>query len=512
MKRLTSIILLLSLICSVFFNLCGCNFLPNISGGKDCEIEGHVDNNSDDYCDDCNLYVAVVIDFYAINDLHGKFCDTDSQNGVDELATYLNMAKLSDENVVLLSTGDTWQGTAESNLTGGKILTEWMNELGFVGMTLGNHEFDWGEAAIRENLAVAEFPFLAINVYNKKTGKLADYCTPSVMVECGGIQVGIIGAIGDCYSSISSDKVRDVEFKVGAELAALVEDEAARLRAEGADLIVYSLHDGYDNNTSGEKYVANTAIRGYYTPSLSNGAVDLVFEGHSHKNYTLIDSYGVYHLQGGGENKGISHVEISVNTVNGNNKVLEAEFVNANSYASLADDEATEELEDKYSDVIDYSYSVLGNVSKYYDDDALEDKVAELYLKAGLEKWGDEYDIFLGGGFLRTRSPYNLSSGNTTYADILSLLPFDNEIVLCSIKGYKLNRQFVNNSSSDYHIYLSDYGNGLKNSISNNETYYVIVDSYTALYAYNELTIIEYLDYSTFARDLIADEIEAGRL
>lgn len=511
MKRIVSLILLLCLVLCSVGNLTACFEFNNFDPG-DCGSGKHVDSDNDDFCDDCSAYVVVLIDFYAINDLHGKFCNTDKQNGVYTLATYLKMARLSDENVVLLSSGDTWQGTAESNLTGGKILTEWMNQLGFVSMTLGNHEFDWGEDAIRENLAVAEFPFLAINVYNKKTGQLADYCTPSVMVECSGIQVGIIGAIGDCYSSISSDKVSEVEFKVGAELAALVKAEARRLREAGADYIVYSLHDGYGKSSSGEKEISSSQLRSYYTPALSDGVVDLVFEAHSHMNYTLIDSYGVYHVQGGGENKGISHVEVSVNSANGKNKVTEAEFVNSYKYENLHDDEETMALEDKYADIIEYSYSALGSVSRYYDDDAVEDKVAELYLKAGLEKWGDEYDIFLGGGFLRTRSPYNLSSGVTTYAHILSLLPFDNEIVLCSVKGYKLNKQFVNNSNSDYHIYLSEYGNAMKNSISNNDTYYVIVDTYTALYSYNELTIIEYLDYSTYARDLLAEEIAGGNI
>ena len=33
-------------------------------------------------------------------------------------------------------------------MTQGQILTDWMNDLGFAAMTLGNHEFDWGEAAI----------------------------------------------------------------------------------------------------------------------------------------------------------------------------------------------------------------------------------------------------------------------------------------------------------------------------------------------------------------------------
>ncbi|MBO7303255.1 MAG: hypothetical protein J6U68_03615, partial [Clostridia bacterium] len=157
---------------------------------NDPDAHIHSDENDDGSCDSCYESVIVVLDFYAINDLHGKFCDTDTQPGVDNLATYLKTRADYDDNVILLSSGDMWQGAAESNLTNGLILTEWMNELDFVSMTLGNHEYDWGEDAIKKNLEVAEFPFLAINVYDKSTGRLADYCTPSVMVERDGLQIG----------------------------------------------------------------------------------------------------------------------------------------------------------------------------------------------------------------------------------------------------------------------------------------------------------------------------------
>ena len=477
----------------------------------DCSTGDHIDADNDDFCDLCCSYVVVFVDFYALNDLHGKFCDTSGQPGVDELASYLTKMKEENANTVLLASGDMWQGSAESNLTHGLILTEWMNEIGFDSMTLGNHDFDWGEDAIKENAAVAEFPFLAINIYDVKTGNLADYCTPSIMIERGGVKIGIIGAIGDCYSSISSNKVENVRFKVGNELTNLVKAEATRLRNEGADFIVYSLHDGYDSSSNGNKNISASELGKYYSPYLSNGYVDLVFEGHSHQNYTLIDTYGVYHMQGSGENKGISHVEIAINSANGNNRVTEADYVGSSMYSKLEDHEGTERIEDKYSETIDNAYSVIGQASRYYDDFEFEDIVAELYLEAGLEKWGDDYDIVFGGGFLRTRSPYNLNKGDITYAGLLSLLPFDNEIVLCSISGSKLKSRFVDSTSDDYHMAYSDFGEDLMGSISNNATYYVVVDIYTALYAYNGLTVVEYLDYTTYARDLVAAAAKDGR-
>ena len=510
MKKIISLFLSLSLLLGSLIGLASCQIFGFVD--SDCLNGTHIDRDNNDSCDACGESVSVVIDFYVFNDLHGKFCDTATQPGVDEIGTYLDYASNLDDNMIVLSTGDMWQGTAESNLTGGIIVTEWMNSLDFVAMTLGNHEFDWGEDAIRENLAISEFPFLAINIYDNRTNSLADYCTPSIMVERGGVKIGIIGAIGDCYSSISSDMVENVRFKVGDELTDLVKEESQRLRSLGADLIVYSLHDGYENNSNGINEVISNRLAGYYDSVLSEGYVDLVFEAHTHKRYSIIDEEGIYHMQGGGENYGFSHVEISVNVANGKNKVNEAEIINSSEYKDLPDFEATEELEKKYSDTIEFAYTELGNVFRRYSDKEIEDFVAKLYLEAGIEKWGNEYNIVLGGGFLKTRSPYDLTAGIKTYSDVLSILPFDNKIVLCSISGRNLKKRFIETTNTDYHNAYGEYGESVINSISDNETYYIVVDTYTALYAPNALTIVDYYDDVTYARDLLAKAIKEGRL
>lgn len=477
---------------------------------SDPSAHAHTDANADEVCDGCAQSVVVMVDFYVLNDLHGKFCDTDIQPGVDELATYLRTANTTDDHTVFLSSGDMWQGSAESNLTGGTILTEWMNELDFVAMTLGNHEFDWGSEAIRKNLKLAEFPFLAINVYDVATGKLADFCAPSVMIERGGIQIGIIGAIGDCYSSISSDMVKDVTFKVGNELTALVKAESDRLRDAGADLIVYSLHDGYGSSRDGVQRISSSGLRSYYDSSLSSGYVDVVFESHSHQRYTLIDNDGIYHLQAGGENYGLSHVEIKVNPLTGSNTVTDAGVVHTSAYAHLEDDATTEELEERYDDVIEYAYGVLGQVDRDFSGSEVADIVAKYYLDIALERWGDKYDIVLGGGYIRTRSPYDLVRGEKRYADVLSLLPFDNRLVLCSISGDKLLSQFIHSNHSDYHIALSEYGESILGKISPSGTYYIMTDSYSSTYAPNGLTEVAEYDSGVFARDLLAAAIKNG--
>lgn len=476
----------------------------------DASLCRHVDEDDNGLCDRCRNSVLVVIDFVAINDLHGRFADTDSQPGVDELTTYLKYLNADKESTVLLSSGDMWQGSSESNMTKGQIIVEWMNELGFVSMTLGNHEFDWGEDTIIANEALADFPFLAINIYDSETNERVPYCQASVVIERCGVKIGIIGAIGDCYSSISSDKTEGLYFVNGFSLTLLVEKEAKRLREEeSVDCIIYSIHDGYENSIYGESFLGDSNLSGYYDASLSR-YVDLVFEGHTHKSYVATDGHGVYHLQDGGENEGVSHVTVGINVANSKNKVKKAEIISASTYKRVESDSLRDELLDKYEAQIAPASAVLGNNAKERSGDELRQKVAELYYEKGIEIWGREYDIVLGGGFISVRKPYSLAAGDVLYSDLQSLFPFDNELVLCQIRGADLKTVFFESQNANYFWFCGEYGEEVKNNLDEKATYFVITDTYSSTYRNNHMTEIQRLGQDLYARDLLADYVKSG--
>lgn len=473
----------------------------------------HQDINNDGYCDACNTCFLVELSFYAINDLHGKFIDTSNQPGVDELTTYFK--DLYDDNSryeILLSTGDMWQGTVESSSNKGQLMTTWMNELNFVSMTLGNHEFDWGTSVIDNNEKLADFPFLAINV--KYNNYETNFCKNSIVIEIGGIKIGVIGAIGNCLSSISGEFSGGLSFATGDELTNLVKTESIRLRKEeDCKLIVYTLHDGYSFSSSSIMSLSSNEFddgkgRIYYDTELSNGYIDFVFEGHTHQNYIIKDEYGVYHLQGGGENQYISCINISYNTLT-DKYDIQPEKISKEVYGNdqIRDHEVVEEIFNSYFPDDNPYTTVIGknNEIKYSDD--ICQKISELYLEIGKITWGSEYDIVLGGGFLNTRSPYMLPYGDVTYAQLFSLLPFNNAIVLGKISGEKLKSQFINTTNSSYYCtYNPDYNK----TINSNQYYYIVVDTYTSNYKYNGITEIKRLDNTTFARDLLGEFIKSG--
>lgn len=478
-------------------NNTGCKYSREIN--DDPSSCSHVDIDNNNTCDKCNKSVSDIIDIFAINDLHGMFMDSSSQVGLDEFSTWYKNLEADDASYeLLISQGDMWQGSAESGINKGAMMTEWMNYMGFVSMTLGNHEFDWGEQYVKNNHSIAEFPFLAINIRDKN-GNAVPYCQPSTTVEIGNIKIGIIGAIGDCLSSISGEFNGNLQFITGSQLTTLVQNEAKSLRNAGCDFIVYSCHEGYGS---------------FYDDTLSNknngkGYVDLVLEGHSHASYIKTDSYGVYHVQSGGYNESIGNITLNYNYVNdtysisvkqvysntyGSSNIKDHTVINSlmNEYFPADNDPSTPE--NPYTKVLGYNPSVIKSSN-------LLSIVAQLYLEKGIEKWGNSYDIVVAGGYLNTRDPYDLKAGNITYADLYALLPFDNHIVLGKISGTNLNRKFLQSSS-----YTVATKSGFSSSsVSTSKTYYIVVDTYTSYYSSNGITQVDIYQEGVYARDLLAE-------
>lgn len=437
----------------------------------------------------------VNLELFAINDFHGNVQDSDTGIGISKTSTLLKTYPDDVNNALYISQGDMWQGSAESNLTRGQLVNDWMGQLNFTSMTLGNHEFDWGSSFVRTNSELASFPYLGINIYDHSTNQRVDYAKPSTIVNKNGAKIGIIGAIGDCYSSISASYVQDIYFKVGDELTELVKNEAIRLKnEEKCDFIIYSLHEDDEN----------------YNIELSN-YVDLVFEGHTHQNYVKKDSKGVYHIQSAGYNKTINYINIDLNTATDTFKVNRTKSIYTSDYKNLAKDAAAESLFTKYADVIGNANDSIGYNALRRDSDYLRQLVADLYLQYGQEKWGSSYDLFLAGGYISCRSPYYLPAGNISYSDLYTLFPFDNDLVLCSVSGRYLDSQFVNTSNKNYFISYTSFGNSNKESINTNATYYIISDTYSSDYAPNHLTVIaKYTNSGFYARDMLAQYAKDG--
>ena len=200
----------------------------------------------------------------------------------------------------------------------------------------------------------------------------------------------------------------------------------------------------------------------------------------------------------------MTHVEVDVNFANGEIKLNITDYVQHSQCQNLADAPIVQQLLDKYWDEIGWMYENLGYNAVTRNSTTIGNTVAKLYYEAGVAKWGDKYNIVLAGGSINTRSPYDLYPGYVQYGDLQALLPFDNPLYLCKIKGSDLKSRFLNNS--DY----SKYATISASQVVDSQYYYIVADSWTALYAWARCTTVELYDEDTFARDLLAEYIKNG--
>jgi 2',3'-cyclic-nucleotide 2'-phosphodiesterase/3'-nucleotidase len=242
------------------------------------------------------LSPIVTIDLYNLNDFHGavEHNPSNKELGINRLAGYFKTQLARNPNSVFLSSGDMWQGSADSNITRGRLVVDAMNQIGFSAMAIGNHEFDWTDEYLYLNQVRSNFPLLGINILDKQTQQRAAFADASVMIERSGIQIGIIGTIGDTLeSTILTSAVAPYDF---VPYTNLVKDESQRLKNLGADLIVLVNHNG----------TVESGVMPY---------VDAVFNGHTHRREVFhIDGKPVY--QGLAYGQAISHVRFAFNTAN----------------------------------------------------------------------------------------------------------------------------------------------------------------------------------------------------
>ncbi|SMB94774.1 bifunctional metallophosphatase/5'-nucleotidase [Deinococcus hopiensis] len=174
-----------------------------------------------------------------------------------------------DTNPLVLSGGDTFQGTLFYNVYQGLADVLFMNYQGYQAMAVGNHEFDNGPEALARFAQKAQFPLLAANLDLTQEPLLRDLIKPYAVLNVGGQKVGLVGAVTPDLPLISSpgDKVKMLE------LMQSLNNSVKALQEQGIDKIILLSHLGYTL----EQEVAKTVP-----------GIDVIVGGHSH---TLLGAF-----------------------------------------------------------------------------------------------------------------------------------------------------------------------------------------------------------------------------
>jgi 5'-nucleotidase len=202
--------------------------------------------------------------------------------------------------VLLIDSGDTFQGNVESNLSEGAVIVDAYNALGYTAQAIGNHDFDYGavdspmarqlpgdlRGALKARAAQARHPFLAANLLDAATGQPIEWphIRRSVIVDVAGIKVGIVGVM--TIDGLRSTVAANVQGLRLAPLEPTVSAEAAKLRADGAQVVIVAAHAGgrcdrFDEPTDLSSCDNESEIF-QLARTLPNGLVDVIAAGHTH--------------------------------------------------------------------------------------------------------------------------------------------------------------------------------------------------------------------------------------
>jgi len=166
------------------------------------------------------------------------------KGGMARRATLVKELRKELGNVLLLDSGDVFQGTPWFNLYKGKMDYRLMSVVGYDAVTLGNHDFDNGVEGLLAAMEEATFPFVSANLDCSGAPALAKRVQPYLVKSLPGIKVGLTGL---CVSFKGLVAPKNHEGVIWRDPVASVTPVVQHLRErEKVDLVVVLSHLGHD--------------------------------------------------------------------------------------------------------------------------------------------------------------------------------------------------------------------------------------------------------------------------
>lgn len=351
------------------------------------------------------------------NDMHGFFNEGKYDGmGAAKLKTVFDMYDA--DKTLILDGGDATQGHNLVTLSKGEKAIDIMNALGYDAMTVGNHEFDYGQAQLEKNVSMADFPVVAANV--KKDG--VDYLTPYVIKEVDGVKVAIFGlATPETTYKSHPDNSAGLTFESPTSVAAALVPTLEGM----ADVVVCLAHLG-DEGTYTSESVANAAP-----------GIDVIIDGHSHSTYETGMVVGSTLITSAGEktkNVGVIEITLTDGAVASSAKLFtKAESADIEGDATIA---ALIEEINAANAIIENEVVATTDIVLDGEREQVrtgETNLGNLIAEALKDVSGADVALTNGGG-IRT----SIDVGDITKGEVLTVLPFGNTVRVIELTGADL--------------------------------------------------------------------------
>lgn len=361
------------------------------------------------------------------NDVHGAV------NGYAYIAQLKADYEAKGAEVILVDAGDYSQGKTYVSVTKGADAVTMMNAAGYDVVTLGNHEFDYGYAQLKENMSKAKFKVVCADVFNEDGTPIFDasytYTTKS------GVKVGFFGMeTPETQTKANPALIKGLTFATGDAFTKAAANQVAALK--DADVVICLAHLGIDAESAPYRSTdLYAAVKG----------IDFIIDGHSHTVMTKgekgepIQSTGTAFA-----NIGVIVIDNATKKIESNSLFEIKEDTAKDATVAAAAKTIVDRVDAEYDVVFAKSEVTLNGAkapngnrdSETNNGDLITDAMLWKVMqnKEGLTVDADHVVAITNGGGIRAA----IEPGDVTKKDINTVLPFGNTVVTIYITGEEL--------------------------------------------------------------------------
>ena len=364
------------------------------------------------------------IHILSVNDMH-------AQIGVfPQLAALIDSLRAEDPSLLVFSAGDNRTGNPlnDKNEIPGYPMVALMNQVGFNGSTLGNHEFD--VHSLQRLIGLSNFRYICANVFSTDSAGIRT--VPYQVFDVAGLKVGVIGVIQLGPQGIPGthpDNLEGIWFT-----PAMTEISKYEWLSKQCDVTILLSHLGYPDDIE----MAN--IFPWF---------DLIIGGHTHtqlKGDEVVN--GVLITQNKNKFGRVTYTTITLE----DGKIVDrkAEYIDIKKYPRK--NALVEAMVEHFSDDPKFK-RVLATAETPFE---AREELGCLMCDAFMAETGADIAIENPGGVRLDSHP----AGDITVRDVLEMDPFDNNAVILELTGEEILRMMLTYSNNV--LFSFPYVGGMK--------------------------------------------------
>lgn len=416
-----------------------------------------------------HLVAGTTITILETSDLHGFIHDWDFYSnsqydqGLAMVETIVREERMSDPDLVLLDGGDTFQGTPllyYYNIIkpdSSNPMAIAMNAMNYDAMTIGNHDYNYGQIVLDKIIGELNFPAMSANIRDDQGD---EKYTPYLIKTVKGVRIGILSLTTTGIPVWENPaNIEGLQFNDAIETAI---EYVPRMKAEGAEVIIALAHSGThlepENSRDAQSWmtpVSQWVDKGYadvpdqnFVIKLAESVpeIDVIMAGHAHSTIPQSFINGVLVVEPAYWGRGICKVTIMYDGVKVTSK--QGEFISVK--GKTADVDIIQLTDEYQSTAVNYINSPAGYATLPFDggdqariqDTPLVDFLNTIQLEMA-SRAGYPAQIALAAVF---NNSGGFEEGTITIADVYKIYQYDNTLYVLEITGDILRRALEHNA------------------------------------------------------------------